>query len=185
MFEPITDADVPAIVVLMNRAYRGPASATAWNSEGAHISGDRTTEVLLRAELLAKPSGCYLKWVERPGEEPIGCVWLEPMPADVWYLGSLAGDPDRQNEGLGRKLLAAAENWVRRRGGVGIRMTVINVRDADPRRPQFRRVGARSPVTLIRHAVRLRTGPWSPNIARWRSISARRCARRRSSSPRA
>lgn len=59
-----------------------------------------------------------------------GCVWLEPMREDTWYLGSLAIDPERQNGGLGRTMLAAAEDWVRARGGKRIRMAVINVREA-------------------------------------------------------
>jgi GNAT superfamily N-acetyltransferase len=48
---------------------------------------------------------------------------------DSWYRGSLSIDPRQQNEGLGRKLLAAAEDWVRERGGREIRMTVVNIRD--------------------------------------------------------
>jgi GNAT superfamily N-acetyltransferase len=48
------------------------------------------------------------------GWRPAGdCVWLEPEADDIWYLGSLSIDPRRQNKGLGRNLLAAAEDWVR------------------------------------------------------------------------
>ena len=46
-----------------------------------------------------------------------------------WYLGSLSVDPRKQNRGRGRKLLAAAEDWVQERGGREIRMTVVNARD--------------------------------------------------------
>ncbi|MCE2604311.1 GNAT family N-acetyltransferase, partial [Pseudomonas aeruginosa] len=45
-------------------------------------------------------------------------------------MGSLAIDPKRQNGGLGRTMLAAAEDWVRDRGAKRVRMTVINVREA-------------------------------------------------------
>jgi GNAT superfamily N-acetyltransferase len=41
------------------------------------------------------------------------CVRLEPEADDIWYLGSLSIDPRQQNKGLGRNLLAAAEDWVR------------------------------------------------------------------------
>src|SRR5262249_28590424 len=44
-------------------------------------------------------------------------------------LGSLTIDPREQNQGLGRKLLAAAENWISERGGREVRMTVVNVCD--------------------------------------------------------
>jgi GNAT superfamily N-acetyltransferase len=121
MFEAIADEDVPGIVSLMNRAYRGEG----WTSEAGYISGDRTTESLLREELAAKPHGSFLKWVDPTLS---GCVWLEPLADGAWYLGSLASDPDRQNAGQGRIILSAAEQWVRERGGLRIRMTVVNVR---------------------------------------------------------
>jgi GNAT superfamily N-acetyltransferase len=70
-----------------------------------------------------------LKWIERPDEEASGCVWLEPLDAQTWYLGSLAADHARQNSGLGRRLLAAAEDWIRAHGGTRVRMTVVNVRE--------------------------------------------------------
>jgi hypothetical protein len=41
-----------------------------------------------------------------------------------------ATDPTRQNSGLGKILLSAAEQWVRERGGKRTRMNVVNVRDA-------------------------------------------------------
>jgi len=37
-------------------------------------------------------------------------------------------DPARQNSGLGRRLLAGAEDWIRAHGGTCVRMTVVNVR---------------------------------------------------------
>jgi len=130
MFIPIIDDDVPSIVALMNRAYRGSPSVTAWSSEAAYIAGDRTSEALLRADVSSKPNAVLLKWIERPGDEVSGCVWLEPLATGTWYLGSLAADPARQNRGLGRKLLAAAEDWVRTHGGLHIRITVVIVREA-------------------------------------------------------
>ncbi|MGB7972967.1 MAG: GNAT family N-acetyltransferase [Roseiarcus sp.] len=129
MFLPATDDDVPAIVTLMNRAYRG-AGAAGWSTEESYLSGDRITEDLLRADLLAKPEASLLKWRDPEGGPLLGCVWIEPLGKDVWYLGSLATDPTRQNGGLGKILLSAAEQWVRERGGKRIRMTVVSVRDA-------------------------------------------------------
>jgi len=129
MLRVITDADVPDVVSLMNRAYRGTGTAAAWNSEAAYISGDRTTEALLRSDIAAKPQGAFFKWLDPQDGGLSGCVWLEPLAAGTWYLGSLAADPDRQNAGLGRTILAAAEDWVRTQGGERVRMTVVNVRD--------------------------------------------------------
>lgn len=130
MFVPSTDEDVPRIVALMNRAYRGSGSSAGWTTEAAYLSGDRTTSDLLRADLRAEPKAFLLKWVRPPRDEVLGCVWLEPLDTETWYLGALTTDPDRQNAGLGKTLLAAAEEWVRERRGTRVRMTVINVREA-------------------------------------------------------
>lgn len=46
MFAPVTDADVPRVVALMNRAYRGSGPSAGWSTEAAYLSGDRTTEPL-------------------------------------------------------------------------------------------------------------------------------------------
>jgi ribosomal protein S18 acetylase RimI-like enzyme len=55
-------------------------------------------------------------------------VWLEPRDDGVWYLGLLTVRPDRQDQGLGRALLAAAEAHAKARGGRRIRMTVVDQR---------------------------------------------------------
>jgi DNA-binding MarR family transcriptional regulator/ribosomal protein S18 acetylase RimI-like enzyme len=124
-----TDADVPAIVVLMNLAYRGGGSDAGWTTEADHLGGDRASEAMLRQDIAANPDATMLVWRRSSDGSLLGCVWLEPEDDGVWYLGSLSIDPREQNRGLGRKLLAAAESWVFERGGREIKMTVINVRD--------------------------------------------------------
>jgi len=129
MFLPVADSDIPVIVGLMNRAYRGAGHSSGWTAEEAYLAGDRTTEELLRADIAAKPSASLLKWEDEQEEATIGCVWLEPVGEDTWYLGSLAVEPGQQNGGLGRTMLAAAESWLKDHGAKRIRMTVINVRE--------------------------------------------------------
>jgi len=129
MFLPVTDDDLPRVVALMNRAYRGAGTSAGWNSEAGYLSGDRTTEALLRADLAAQPHASFLKWEDGLDGALRGCVWLEPLGGDVWYLGSLAIDPERQNGGLGRTMLSAAEDWIAGQGGRRVRMTVVNVRE--------------------------------------------------------
>jgi GNAT superfamily N-acetyltransferase len=129
VFLPIVDNDIPAVVALINRAYRGTSSSAAWTTEAAYLSGDRTTEHLLRADLDAKPDASLFKWKDSRTGPIQGCVWLEHLGNDIWYLGSLAIDPERQNSGLGRVLLSAAEQWMRERGATRVRMTVVNIRD--------------------------------------------------------
>jgi ribosomal protein S18 acetylase RimI-like enzyme len=126
MFVPITDADVPAVVALMNRAYRTEGAAASWCSEADFIAGDRTSDALLRSELQAKPKANFLTWRAPDTGALLGCVSLEPLAGGSWYLSSLATDLDQQQRGLGRTLLAAAEAWVGQHGGTGVRMTVVN-----------------------------------------------------------
>jgi ribosomal protein S18 acetylase RimI-like enzyme len=130
VYLPAADDDIPEIVRLTNRAYRGSGGSSGWSHEEAYLAGDRTTEARLRADILANPSAVLLKWVDEPNGRFSGSVWLEPAGGEAWYLGSLAIDPDRQNGGLGRAMLAAAEDWIRKGGGKRVRMKVINVREA-------------------------------------------------------
>lgn len=37
------DADMPTIVSLVNRAYRGTGTAASWNTEAGYIDGDRAS----------------------------------------------------------------------------------------------------------------------------------------------
>jgi ribosomal protein S18 acetylase RimI-like enzyme len=124
LFEPAAEADLPAVVDLANLAFRG---AEGWNVESDYISGDRLSEPLLRADLAAKPDAHLL--VHREGGILLGTVLLEPLADGAWYLGLLTVRPDLQTRQLGRRLLAAAEDFARARGGRCIRMRVVNVRE--------------------------------------------------------
>jgi len=126
---PANESDIPTIVLMMNQAYRGSGSESNWATEAAYISGDRTSEVLLRTEIRDSPTGSLLTWRDCPGMPLKGCVWLEPREKDIWYLGSLTVDPQQQNRGLGQALLYCAEQWVLEHGGTLVQMTVVNVRD--------------------------------------------------------
>jgi ribosomal protein S18 acetylase RimI-like enzyme len=128
-----SDSDVPEIVALMNRAYRGIGTERGWSAETEYIDGDRTNAALLRQDMAAAQDAALLLWrraAGEPGNALLGCVWLEPLAGHVWYLGSLTIDPNVQDGGFGRTLLTASENWVRARGGRAVRMTVVNVRES-------------------------------------------------------
>lgn len=130
MLTRATDADVPAIVELMNVAFRATGSGASWNSEADIIDGDRTTEELLRAELREKPGMALFVWRTDSAGAIQGCVSLEPAAEGVWYLGTLSVDPRLQNSGFGRRLLGAAEDWAAGQGAALIRLKVVNARDA-------------------------------------------------------
>jgi ribosomal protein S18 acetylase RimI-like enzyme len=119
-----TPDDLPEIVALMNRAYRGQQG---WAVEQGYIQGDRISLPDLEAELAAKPQMQLLVW--REAGELLGTVTLEPQGGDSWYLGALTVEPGRQDEQLGRRLLAETERIARDGGAKRMRLTVIWVRE--------------------------------------------------------
>jgi predicted N-acetyltransferase YhbS len=121
------EADYPSVIALTNRAFRGTGPDASWNVEDV-IQGDRITDALLREDLAKAPDGHLLIWRDDVGEH-LGHVRLEPAEAGAWYLGLLTVRPDRQDQQLGRRLLAASEDFARDRGAKRIRMTVVNVRE--------------------------------------------------------
>jgi len=121
------NAEFAQVVSLLNRAYRATGGEAGWTTEVGILAGDRISEATLRDELAKKPHAFLL--IYKVQEEVLGCVWLEPdTDDDTWYLGSLAIDPKRQNDQLGRRLLGAAEDWIRERGGRRVKMTVVSER---------------------------------------------------------
>jgi len=119
-----TSSDLPDIVALMNRAYRG---GEGWAAEQGYIQGDRISLKDLEAELAAKPDMRLLIWREDGALQ--GCVSLEPMADGAGYLGSLTVEPSRQDGGAGRRLLAEAERIARQAGAERMQLTVIWVRE--------------------------------------------------------
>ena len=120
-----TEQDLAEVVALMNAAYRGADGG--WTTEAGHIGGSRTDAAMLRDDIARDPEAALLVW-RQPDGRLVGCVWLEPVGDGGCYLGSLTVEPRRQNAGLGRRLLAAAEDWARRHGARAVEMTVVQVR---------------------------------------------------------
>lgn len=125
---PVTD--LPAVVALVNSAYRGETSRRGWTTEADYLGGQRTDPATLAQDLATTPGAVLLGWRDAPDAPLTGCVWLEPADASVWYLGLLTVAPDLQDRRLGRELLAAAEAFAGARGAKRIRLTVVNIRDA-------------------------------------------------------
>lgn len=125
------DADLDAVVALVNSGYRGESSRAGWTTEADYLGGQRTDVETLRAELARKPDALLLLLRDDDDEADalLGSVWLEPVAHDRWYLGMLTVRPDRQDRKLGRTLLGEAESYAAARGARRIRMTVLGIRD--------------------------------------------------------
>jgi ribosomal protein S18 acetylase RimI-like enzyme len=122
------EADLPAIAVLMNAAFRGTTGEQGWSVETGYITGIRTNESLLKEEIA---DGAQLLLARDADTSALqGCVSLRALSPEVWYLGSLTVSPAMQNSGFGRKLLSAAEEYAAKHGARTIEMTVVNVRNA-------------------------------------------------------
>ena len=112
----------------MNASYRGEGG---WTNETAFLQGPRTRGEDLRRDLADSPSAVILIAQGDPSrsEEALqGVVRLQPLGGEIWELGMLAIPPALQDRGLGRSVLAAAERFIRGRGGRYIEITVLNIR---------------------------------------------------------
>jgi ribosomal protein S18 acetylase RimI-like enzyme len=120
-----SEAEYPDIIGMTNRAFREPAGQADWKVETL-VEGRRIDESLLRQDL-AEPGAKLLIWRDAAGEH-MGHVRLDDDGDGAWYLAMLTVRPDRQDGGLGRALLAAAEAFARARGATRMRMTVVHQR---------------------------------------------------------
>ncbi|PXY38865.1 GNAT family N-acetyltransferase [Flavobacterium cheongpyeongense] len=125
MITKATLQDIPALNLLINSAYRGESSKKGWTTEAYILEGKRTTEEELQ-EILNNPKNTILKYTE--DDKIIGSVLLAKKEQQL-YLGMLTVLPELQNSGIGKKMLAKAENHAKNLGLSGITMTVISVRE--------------------------------------------------------
>jgi ribosomal protein S18 acetylase RimI-like enzyme len=122
---PATFEDIPAIVKLVNSAYRGDASMKGWTTEAHLLDGIRTDDESIRA-LISKPDGIILKYLDDKNEL-IGCVYLEKKDRQL-YLGMLSVSPVAQTNGIGKQLIEASETYAKEHEADAVIMTVISVR---------------------------------------------------------
>lgn len=123
--KPATPADVPALVTLVNSAYRGEISKQGWTTEAHLLDGQRTDAKGL-LDLLAPTEATILQCIT-PDGQLCGSVYLQ-LRGDTLYMGMLSVVPNRQAQGIGKRLLQAAEAHARQQACRRMRITVISVR---------------------------------------------------------
>ena len=145
-FRSATHADVPAIVALVESAYRGDVSRNGWTTEADFLDGQRTDPASVD-ELVGR-AGSRILLGERDGKLLV-CAHIEQRGAKVAYFGMFSVSPGLQGAGVGRAMLAEAERIAKSDWKcTEMQMTVISVRDeliAWYERRGYRRTGIYSP----------------------------------------
>ena len=117
--------DVPRIVALLNAAFA---------MERAFIDRDRTS-----AEEITNYLGTgHFHVVDGDDGALTSCMYLEPR-GDRLYLGMLAVNPAQQKRGLGRLMMAAAEQQAAQLGCRAIDIRIVDRRTELP--PFYRALG--------------------------------------------
>lgn len=124
MITKATLQDIPSLNLLINSAYRGETSKKGWTTEAHLLEGKRTTEEELTAIILDSKN-TFLKFTEN--DQIIGSVLLVEKEHQL-YVGMLTVSPELQNSGIGKQLLAEAENHAATLGLSTLTMTVVSVR---------------------------------------------------------
>ncbi len=118
-------SDAPAVAALISLAYR---------VEDFFKTGDRTDEADVRARM-ARSAFLLL---EDDAGALAGCVYVD-VRGETGYFGMLSVDPTRQGQGLGARLIAAAEVHCRNAGCREMELEVVHLRTELP--PFYRRFG--------------------------------------------
>lgn len=118
--------DIPALVKLINGAYRGEESKQGWTTEAYMVAGDLRTDETYMNELMMLPGATFLKYTNEDNQIQ-GCVFLH-IREDKLYLGMLSVSPALQTKGIGKKIMAAAELFARDLHCPAVFMRVISIR---------------------------------------------------------
>jgi GNAT superfamily N-acetyltransferase len=139
-------SDAPDIVALVESAYRGEASRAGWTTE-AHLLDGQRTDAGAVLEIVRGENGVLLMAEDEGGL--VGCCRIEQRAGDVAYFGMFSIRPGQQGRGLGRAVLAHAEQVARERwGSRTMIMTVLRQRGeliAWYERRGYRRTGVTLP----------------------------------------
>ena len=118
--------DIPALLKLVNSAYRGEASTKGWTTEAHLLKGELRTDEATLLQQFQNKNSVILKYINEE-EEITGCVYLDQKDHKI-YLGMLSVSPTVQSQGIGKKLLQAAETFAKEQQCTAVYMTVISVR---------------------------------------------------------
>lgn len=118
------EPDLPNLMALINQAFR----VETFFIQGNRLTPDDTLAYFKKGRFLLAEENNALA----------GVIYVE-LRGDRSYFGLLSVDPTRQKSGLGRRLIAAAEEFAREMGAHHMDITVVNLRTELP--PFYRKLG--------------------------------------------
>ena len=150
--------DAQAIAQLVNAAYRGESSRAGWTTEADLLDGLRTGIDEVK-RLIESENTILLLCLN--GQDLLGSICIEKMQ-DAAHIGMFVVKPTLQGQGIGKLLLATAEELAQRTWLVqNLQMHVITLRHeliAFYERRGYRRTGVFSEFP-VNSAV------WQPKLA--------------------
>ena len=122
-----TLADLPALKALVESAYRGTSARGGWTHEADLLEGERISAEELAAQLTNEAVRVLV--LTQDNGRLAATVSITDLGEGIADLGMLAVDPGSQAGGLGRTLIADAQDWAARDFAAHtMRMTVISNR---------------------------------------------------------
>lgn len=127
VFSFATVPDVPRVAALIELAYRGSVAAKGWTNETDILEGPRSSPSEVE-RLVRDPRSRFLMASE---DGQLAACCLLQQYGEGAYFGMFAVDPERQQQGLGKVMVAQSEEAVKVLWRAKfLRLTVISLRDA-------------------------------------------------------
>ncbi len=118
--------DVPRLRALVEACYRGDSARHGWTHEADLLDDERTSDAELEHAVAAADTRVLLAEIDG---KLAGTVTVANVGDGRAYLGMLCVDPDLQAAGLGRALIADAEDLAAEQFAAQVmEMTVIDAR---------------------------------------------------------
>ena len=121
-----TANDIPALLALVNSAYRGETAKKGWTHEADLIAGEVRTDEASILKMINTDGAVFLTCRDE-NHTLVGCVYLQNNKGRL-YLGMFAVNPELQAKGIGKRLLIAATDHAIQQDCHSIYMTVISLR---------------------------------------------------------
>lgn len=125
-FALVTAGDIPRLRAVVESAYRGPTARQGWTHEADLLEDPRTSDAELAEAIADQRTRVLLAEI---AGTLAGTVTIRDLGEGRAHLGMLCVDPALQAEGLGRALIADAEDMATEVfGATTMEMTVIDAR---------------------------------------------------------